>query len=445
MKYRIHPGLPEGHNGLEQFLFSRGSYIWADDQSYIQYLLSPVIAFKFSHQLIILLHSLASFLLPVLVFLKLKVNRFAAFFISSYLFLNYSLLNQSHDLMHPETFVTPVLFLWANSVFSGKKLLFYLCGMYCLICKEDISIYLSSFIFFSLVFSLDYKIARKHLIFMFIMSCFLFFINLQVIQPYFAAQTCTYLGTKASDSSHTLPWLQGLYSNFTNYQYYVSVFFKFEVLRYLFLTLWPLIFLLPLSYKWFFLALAPIGVNIITGSEYLISSKYHYDHSVVPIVGFIVVYHLFKKRFIFIRSFGIFSLALYLHFNFSNYSMNQYKQATFWSVPETTKISSYKAIDSLIPDGSIVSAPSWNLPYFIGNKKKVYMFPNPFKSEYFGIYTKCNISTNATAEYFITSERFMNEVKENISNKIKREYILYREFPFENNNLLQLFKHMDAL
>ncbi len=48
------------YHGFEHFLYSRGSYIWADDQSYIQYFLSWVIGFKYSHQLIIRIYSLSS-------------------------------------------------------------------------------------------------------------------------------------------------------------------------------------------------------------------------------------------------------------------------------------------------------------------------------------------------------------------------------------------------
>ncbi len=432
--YRIY------HN-LEIFLYSRGTYIWADDQSYIQYFLSWVIASKYSHYLIITLHSLASFLLPISIYIYTRSKRLSALFLSVSLFLNHGLINQSHDLIHPETFVTPLIFWWAIAFYHGRIKSLYLLTFACLICKEDIAIYIGGFSFFTYFFKLNFKTSNRHALIILAISLILFIFNLKFIHPIYAKKTCDFLQTSITNNEHTLPWLQGLYTNFSSFSYYSNVFFKWKVLKYLGLCLWPLFFILPISFKWLFLVIPPIFVNIITGSDYLISGNFHYDHSVIPLVAFIFVVNLREKSFLLFRTLLTCFFALILHFSFNLHNLKIYTHSHYFKWPSNNHLKAYKEISDYIPPHSIVSVPSWNLPYFINLKKKVYMFPNPLTDEYFGINGKCQKNIHVDdLEYIVLSKNFIEKDRRDLKERVYKDFKQVKEANFTPENPLILLK-----
>lgn len=355
----------------------RGLNIFGDHLWFILYLIAPIYKlFQAPETLLIIQASIAG-LGGIAVFLisRLFFDRWYYALLPSVVFLlNPSLHNALLESFHPEILGISFTLFSIHFLLKKSYLAFWLFVTLGLSCKEDYSI---AYFFYGIYVAI--KHSRVHGIILSVISLIYFIVSMLLILPFF-----NNVGFFRFEHGY---WFSGLKSNLYNPSFYINRLFSFNSLKYLLILLLPLSFFPLLRPLEFGLALPAIVINLLSGSPYLISGKYHYEYNILPflILAFVFAFKRLtslNRVFNFASTFVVFIFVL-LGFLLHSNVLERYLVNYLKSKIDETKLSKVEAL-KLIPPNATVSA-SHLLVNHLAQREEIYMFPNPFKRYYFGI------------------------------------------------------------
>ena len=284
---------------------------------------------------------------------------------------------------HPEAFI-PFFLLFAFYFIIKKKKWPYLIFFFLtLLTKEEIT--LTTFL---LGFYVYFKFDKKLGIFTSLFSLVWFLLVIKVFVPFFNGYGYLYGGHLLSSfGSKPLEIL----SNFLNPKVLFPIIFTSENGTFIWELFAPVGFLSLLNPVTLILA-ASLWMNIITSWPYSHTIQYHHIIPIIPFVFISIIIGLsrFRKKRVIIYPLLAFLLICSLISNYyiapydssiKNFDHIKNKFKNF-NVPSENEKQLYAMID-ITPADASVSASYFVVPH-LTHRNKIYNFPNPLKSHYWG-------------------------------------------------------------
>ncbi len=297
--------------------------------------------------------------------------------------LSPALQNMNLENFHPEVLAAPFLLWSVERAEAGKWKGYWIAIGVALLCKEDVA--LTTFMIGCWVF---FRNKRAGILTMLI-SLAWFILCLKVFLPYF--------------NEHGFFRFEGGYwfSRFWQYRFdpafYWETFTQARVGMYAWKLGLPVLFLFLLNPLLAAAALPGFMVNVLSGNDYLISIDYHYNFQTLPMlfaasaIRFSMLKQKTKKNpFIsWMLALAILGASFWANNQWSYLPVKKVNgrltsQYSFFKESGTEK--RFQQFAGLLPDDpDIPIAVSHNLLPHLAHRNAVYMFPNPFKSQYWGI------------------------------------------------------------
>jgi uncharacterized membrane protein len=377
------------------FVTTRGTHSWADNQDYFQVLLGIFHHLPYPHYSLLVSHALAIFACGVFCFLFLRREGLVALLLPLVVWMSPYLVNMNLDLFHTEAYATILLLLMFYGATHGRPWCFAIATLLALACKEDVAITVGTFMTLALLRPGFFQLQRRYLVAGLAASVLVFVINQGVVLPYFKLRTCEWLNADFSRSNMragpTAPWFADIWSQLLNPSYYKIKFASPGVMRYLLTLLWPMVFFARSTFPISLLPLPGAFINIF-GSGYLIQSRHHYDHSTYAAV--IIVMLLGIRRVRFKKTLGtvlvLIAAWINLHTPLVRMKVTTVRTPEFWSLEKDERTRFVELLNELLPPDIVISADYTALNYLLRGRDTVYMFENPFRPDYFGIYGLCD-------------------------------------------------------
>lgn len=380
---------------LPGLLFVRGVHVLAHNQQYLHAAFGWIHFFSNPHQLLLLAHAVGIFSTGVFVFYALKANLLAAMFLSLSVWLSPLVINLNHDLVHTEAFALPLLVLMHVASMKKSKTI-YLWAFLALMAKVDVAITVGAYGFISLLMGTKATHSRATSLIILGMASAVFLTNFLYVIPETKALTCFLMTGKEiteQGSNSVSAWFDDYFNNMFNPAYYLNSFGREEVLAYMLLVLWPLLVVGREARLFLLLPLPAVFLNVIANTSYLISAEFHYDHSTYAGVLIACLYALSRGSLSTLRSVTIAAVAVVIMFLFPTRFKNHPKELrdpTFWDLTKDEKVVGIEYLDKALPRGIVISAEYHASNYLLTSHNQVYMFGNPFISDYFGVYEVCD-------------------------------------------------------
>jgi uncharacterized membrane protein len=279
--------------------------------------------------------------------------------------------------------------LWAQE--AGRPRLFWTGVVLALLTKEDIALYLLGYAAYTFVLG-----QRRRAVTLALVSGGYFLIAMKVLLPFFNG-----VGFFRLQGGY---WFADLTTNAANPAFYAARLMRKEVGIYMWHLLWPVAFL-PLGHARILLMLAgpAFVINSLAGVEYLVSVHYHYLYGIIPGIFAATVESLRSLERLtaswrlkwWVRQItvaGVAGAVLLPTLGFQAIGRRG-DPATYPGMirtlissksGKTAKIHLIEKLIAQIPDDARISA-SHNLVPFLANRNWIFMFPNPWKSMYWGI------------------------------------------------------------
>lgn len=296
----------------------------------------------------------------------------------------------AQENFHPEAVGSTwlLLMLWAQE--AGRPRLFWTGVVLALLTKEDIALYLLGYAVYTFVLG-----QRRRAVTLALVSGGYFIIAMQLFLPFFND-----VGFFRLQGGY---WFADLAANAASPDFYAARLMRKEVGIYLWNLLWPVAFL-PLGHVRILLMLAgpAFVINSLAGVEYLVSVQYHYLYGIIPGIFATTVETLrslerltaswrFKWRVQRVAVTGAAAAVLLPALGFhviGRQNPATYPAMTMALLPShggtTAKIQLIEKLIAQVPDDARISA-SHNLVPFLANRNWIFMFPNPWRSMYWGI------------------------------------------------------------
>ena len=364
----------------------RGLPIWGDHCWFVMLLYAPLywLIPKVETLLVLQSFGLALGALPLAaIILRRGGGRLAATVFAMAWLLSPALQNMNLENFHPEVLAAPFL-LWAVERAEAEKWRSYwlAIGM-ALLCKEDVA--LTTFMLGLWVF---FKNRRAGFLTM-LVSLAWFLLCMKVFLPFFNQH-----GFFRFEGGY---WFSRFWQSRFDPDFYWSTINQARVGLYAWKLSLPLLFLFLLNPLLAAAALPSFMVNVLSGNDYLISIEYHYNFQTLPMLfaaSAISFSWLRQKtqnisylRWIILA--GILVASLWANDKWSFLPLKKAQarisgQYTFFRESGTDK--RFREFAALLPDDPDVPiAVSHNLLPHLAHRNEVYMFPNPFRAEYWGI------------------------------------------------------------
>lgn len=384
----------------EPLMSTRGLHAWADNQDYFQLLLAPFHFLPNPHYGLLIAHTIAIYSCGLLMGWDLRRTPALAVLIVPFVWLSPFLLNMNIDLIHTEAFATFWLIAMFLAAKRGLRSWFFVFLMLALSCKEDVAITTAWFMVLAWLRPSLLSLPRAVYVAGFALSIAVFAVNQGLVLPHYKIETCRWLSDDfpayVHSSQHAAPWFGNLTASLKNPEFYATHFFTAAAALYLGLLLGPVVPFIRATFPLALLPLAGAAVNLIGGS-YLIKAAYHYDHS--SFAGVIIVLLLGLPRIRWQKSVALLLAVAAITVNLT-YPENRIRltdpfHSKFWQLHKRVETRFIEFAAQALPKDIVIAADYMTINYLLKGRSSVYMYENPFRGEYFGVYGGCDGETGA--------------------------------------------------
>ncbi|MGH8557871.1 MAG: DUF2079 domain-containing protein [Methylococcales bacterium] len=377
----------------------RGLNIWGDHCWFIFVLLSPLywIAPRIETLLIGQSVALSIGALPIAILTYRKTgSQIIALCLAVTWLISPVLQNMNLENFHPEVIVAPFL-LWAieradlwtvdDTRFLGlaRQWWWYeIAVVLALLCKEDVAL---TIFFIGLWVAVRHN--RREGIITMVLSVLWFVLCLKVFLPYF-----NQVGFFRFSSGY---WFSTFWEHKFEPGFYWNCISSPQAAGYLWKLGIPVLFLACLDPLLLLAALPSIAINLLSQNNYLISIDYHYNNLSLPMIfaatacGIAWLVRNLHYGHILARLLTVGMVAssvlandAWSHLPMSsavNAIQNQYKFFSTSGIEER-----FRRMESHLPkDPDVAIAVSHNMVPHLTHRNEIYMFPNPWKTYYWGI------------------------------------------------------------
>lgn len=371
----------------------RGLNYWGDHLWFSMVLLAPLYRFWTSPTLVYLYQGLglAAGGLAVYGLARCRLQSRIVAVVPALLYWCYpGVIYTAQENFHPEAIGSTwlLLMLWAQE--AGRPRLFWTGVVLALLTKEDMALYLLGYAAYAFVLG-----QRRRAVTLALVSGGYFIIAMKVFLPFFNG-----VGFFRLQGGY---WFADLAANVARPDFYAARLMRNEVGIHLWNLLWPVAFL-PLGHARILLMLAgpAFVINSLAGVEYLVSVHYHYLYGIIPGIFATTVESLrVLERLIAswrltgrVRRITVASAAGAVLLPALGFHVLGWRDpATYTGMirglirsesGRTAKFQLSEKLIAQIPDDASISA-SHNLVPFLADRNWIFMFPNPWRSAYWGI------------------------------------------------------------
>jgi len=364
----------------------RGLPIWGDHCWFIMLLYTPLYWLIPRVETLLVLQSLGLALgaLPLAaIIMRRGGGRTAALVFAMAWLLSPALQNMNLENFHPEVLAAPFL-LWAVERAEALKWRgYWLAIAAALLCKEDVA--LTTFMLGLWVFFRN----RRAGILTMLISLAWFLLCMKVFLPFFNQH-----GFFRFQGGY---WFSRFWQSRFDPDFYWTILHQVRVWIYAWKLGLPLLFLFLLNPLLAAAALPSFVVNVLSGNDYLISIEYHYNNQTLPMlfaasgISFSWLRHKTENiplaGWIILASILAASLWANAKWSFlplKNIQTRLSSQYSFFR--ESGMDQRFEKFTELLPqDPDVPIAVSHNLLPHLAHRSAVYMFPNPFSPQYWGI------------------------------------------------------------
>lgn len=364
----------------------RGLPIWGDHCWFVMILYTPLywLLPRVETLLVLQAFGLAFGAVPLaLIILRRQGGSLAALVFAAAWLLSPALQNMNLENFHPEVLAAPFL-LWAvERAEAGKWRGFWIALGGALLCKEDVA--LTTFMLGFWVFFRNRRVGVLTML----VSVIWFLFCMKVFLPYFNGH-----GFFRFQGGY---WFSQFWQAKFEPDFYLSIINQARVGLYAWKLGLPLLFLFLLNPSLAAAALPGFMVNVLSGNDYLISIDYHYNFQTLPMLfaASAVGFTRLRQKTAHVPFLSLIILAAVLAA--SLWANNQWSYLPVKKIKE--RLSSqysffkesgaerrFREFAALLPeDPDVPIAVSHNLLPHLAHRNKVYMFPNPFRPQYWGI------------------------------------------------------------
>ncbi len=354
----------------------RGLPIWGDHVWFIMPIFAvPYALFSSPYTLLVLQAALIVSGFPAVYFLARSrgLGEQAAFGISLIYLLYPSTFNMILDNFHPEIAATTFL-LWAFVALDRERHgIFAACIALALLCKEDVALPISVY---GVILFLQGK--RKTGAIVFFASIVYFAVAMKVVLPAMNGN-----GFFRFSGGY---WFSDFANNWNKPNFYIRVFLDPKSIEYVVKLFVPLAFLPLIDFPALFPAFVPMAINILSRTGYLISGRYHYEFTIIPFfflafIGALVKLDTPLRRKLFLPLTMAALLGFFWNTTFGLDVVGKAPQL----LTSQSRQQKLEAISLIPKDPKVtVSASHWMVTK-LANRDSIYMFPNPWKAQYWGI------------------------------------------------------------
>lgn len=364
----------------------RGLPIWGDHCWFVMLLYTPLywLVPKVETLLVLQSFTLALGALPLaFIVMRRGGGSLAALIFALAWLVSPALQNMNLENYHPEVLAAPFL-LWAIERAEGEKWRGYWIAIcVALLCKEDVALTV-----FMLGFWVFFKNRRVGILTM-LTSLAWFMLCMKVFLPLFNDH-----GFFRFEGGY---WFSQFWQSKFDPAFYWSTLTHARVGEYALKLSLPVLFLFLLNPLLALAAVPAFMVNLLSGNGYLISIDYHYNFQTLPAlfaasaIGFCNLQQRLERARYLGRAILVGMLAMSLWSN-NEWSQLPIKQVTsrltdqYTFLKESGTDERFRRFAELLPkDPTVPISVSHNLLPHLANRNSIYMFPNPFKAQYWGI------------------------------------------------------------
>lgn len=364
----------------------RGMSIWGDHCWFVMLVYAPLYKLLPRVETLLILQSFALGLgaLPLAaIVLRRGGGRLAAVVFSLAWLLSPALQNMNLENFHPEVLAAPLLLWSVERAEAGKWKGYWIATGLALLCKEDVALTV-----FMLGFWVFFK-NRRIGIFTMLVSLAWFILCMKVFLPYFNGQ-----GFFRFQGGY---WFSTFWQNKFDPDYYWSIITQARVGMYAWKLGLPLLFLFLLNPILCAAALPGFLVNVLSGNDYLISIDYHYNFQTLPMlfgaaaISFSWLQQKMHKTFFigWMILAGVLGASLWANTQWSFLPLQkiQSRLSSQYSYFKDSGVEQrFRRLAAFLPeDPDVPISVSHNLLPNLAHRNEVYMFPNPYSPQYWGI------------------------------------------------------------
>jgi uncharacterized membrane protein len=373
-------------SGRGLFNTVRGLPIWGDHCWFVMLLYTPLYWLLPRVETLLILQSfaLAMGAMPLaVILLRRGAGSLAAVIFSLAWLLSPALQNMNLENFHPEVLAAPFL-LWSVERAEAEKWKGYWFAVgVALLCKEDVA--LTTFMIGVWV---SFRNKKTGILTM-IISLAWFFLCMKVFLPFFNDE-----GFFRFEGGY---WFSTFWHNKFEPSYYWETFAQARVGRYAWQLGLPLLFLFLGTPLLAAAALPGFMVNVLSSNDYLISIDYHYNFQALP-----MLFAASAMSFSWLRRekglltlvsrivlLGILAASLWANLQWSFLPLDKIKErlSKQYSFFRDSGVElRFRKFATLLPaDPEVPIAVSHNLLPHLAHRNEIFMYPNPFTPQYWGI------------------------------------------------------------
>ncbi len=378
---------------MNPFVTVRGLNLFADSMTLYHLLAAPFFWLWDNINILYILQTLfiAAGALPLFYYARERLQSgFLALSIALSFLLYPALQNMNLDQYHSEVFAVLFMIMTLFFLMKNNFTLYHVFFILTIMGKDEIAltgIFLGLFLFF-------FKQQPRHGLITIGISLAWFLVCSKILVPIFAG-----VGLSSPRPLVYSHWFQEMMGNLLNPAYYWNSFTRWQSLRYYFRLLAPAAFMPLAGYQILFLIIPSVAVNVLSGTDYLISIEYHYDYVQTAVIFFAMIegVHLLKERLARRRwpekeiALLLGAVILVSAYVFNNH-LSRLPFNSHWTslrnkleILNSPKIRFKQEAVRLIPKKAKVSASYSFVPH-LSHRKEIYMFPNPFKASYWNFW-----------------------------------------------------------
>ena len=417
-----------GHT-TEPFVTVRGLHVLGDHVRLFAYVLAPFYWIWDDVRFLLVLQSVAIASGAVFVYLiarhELPRSPLVGLALAASYLLNPANQNLNLDHAHPDafaqTFILASIFGWR----AKRPALLWISAVLAMSCKEDVP-----FVYVALGVCIAFGGQRRLGLALAAVAGAYFLACVYLILPHFNSQGFFRLGTGY--------FFDELRKGVTDAAWLRAKVFNEPVARYLFALGLPVAFVFLLAPVMLVPALPQLAVNLLSGVTYTRTIDYHYTTSIVPFLYLatavaarklvagepiielprVSVGHFRRLPGWVLAVFLFVPFAVVANVGFSKVPVTKLDRLSAARRTYQTGTTTRRVHEMLaqVPDGAVVSADYSLVPH-LAHRKRIYMFPNPFRARYWGIKGE-NPHDPDTVEYIIGRAAIVKEADRRIVDEL---------------------------
>lgn len=426
-------------HGETPFVTVRGLHRFGDHVEFLLYPLAPLYWAWDDVRALLLAQTAALALGAVALFLlaRRRLGHGPALAFALAWLLNPAVLNLNLDSVHAEAFGATALLL--AFYFGSERRLgaMLLSCVVALSCKEDVAVTTAAFGLFVAA-----RWNRRAGLALCLASVAWFLLCMEVLLPHYNG---------AGFFRFNAGWFVEFHQHKYDPLWYVRTVFQLKVLTYLLHLLAPLAFLPLLAPRVLLIAVPAIGINVLSNTDYLRSIDYHYMTSIMPFLFAAAVEGaarlrerplvlalpfirarrrgrlvrltpmlwlsrpvFFPRLTLVLAATGVLGAAVAGNLLLSRLPLDQASATIQWHAARSRAnptVQAAREAAARIPPQAHLSADYLLLPH-LSHRKRIYMFPNPFMPDNWGIHDE-NMHDPAGVEYILVhdTEPMLDEKK----------------------------------